>query len=74
MSRGSFFDITQFRCDPKFHNLGLGREAFHVLVDPEFGLPGTPSSSTNNHTRALSIVISGQVKAHPIDLLRGMKL
>lgn len=68
---GQGFDITEFRLDPKKLNFGLGREAFHALVDPKFGLPGDPGVSINDRTRILGVVIDGEAKAYPIHLLRG---
>ena len=68
---GQAFDITEFRLDPKKLNFGLGREAFHALVDPKFGLPGDPGVSIHDRTRILGVVIDGEAKAYPIHLLRG---
>ncbi len=68
---GQAFDITEFRLDPKQLNFGLGREAFHALVAPEFGRPGDPDVSINDSTRVLAVVINGEAKAYPIHLLRG---
>ncbi len=68
---GQAFDVTEFRLDPGKLNFGLGREAFHALVKPEFGHPGESGVSVHDGTRILAVVINGEAKAYPIDLLRG---
>lgn len=68
---GQAFDITEFRLDPKQLNFGLGREAFHALISPEFGRPGDREVGINDRTRVLGVVINGEAKAFPIHLLRG---
>lgn len=68
---GQAFDITEFRLDPGKLNFGLGREAFHALIEPEFARPGDPGVSINDRTRVLAVVIDGEAKAYPIALLRG---
>ncbi len=67
---GQDFDITEFQLDPSQLNFGLGREAFHALVAPKFGIPGEPGVSINDRTRVLGVAINGEAKAYPIDLLR----
>lgn len=68
---GQAFDITEFRIDPGKLNFGLGREAFHALIEPQFGRPGEVGVDVNDRTRILGVVIDGEARAYPIHLLRG---
>lgn len=64
------FDITEFRLNPNQLNFGLGREAFQALIEPAFDRPGDAGVQVADHTRVLGVVIQGEAKAYPINILR----
>lgn len=67
--RDEWFDVTEFRLNPRNLKYGIGRETFPALIKPKFDSAESTLTWLDDDDRVLAVRIGSNVKVYPIQLL-----
>lgn len=68
------FDITNSDLKPCQYNIGLGREYYPALIDPEYVLAADHSDNYNPSESVFLVETDGAPKVYPFDLMRSHEI